>query len=72
MVMKFVNFGVLAKVSKASKKLIAPLNPAGKARKNHHYVRVHHRRKSFHLAIEPNAVDRLDDCFYSLMSGCLH
>jgi hypothetical protein len=60
MVMELVNFGVLAKISKASEKLLAPMTSPGKVRKDDHYVWIHHLRKRFHLPIMTYAVGRLN------------
>jgi hypothetical protein len=58
-ILKFMNSGVLTKISKAGEKLFPTLDPPGEARKYHDYVRVDHRYESFHIPIEPGTVDSL-------------
>lgn len=56
MITKFVDFGVLTKISKASEELMSPLHTPGEARKDHDNLRVYHWAEIFYLSVEPNAI----------------
>jgi hypothetical protein len=50
---EFVNVRVLAEIAETGEKVFPPLYSLRKARKNHDYFRVDHRRKVFDVTVDP-------------------